>query len=367
MASAWRRVVEEGRYGDLVVLGKPFKQGADLVVQLRCVRRRGGKECGTEFARRLARIVGSKGMCERCAAKERAESRCKGCGATGHTRDRCPELPPPRRKCELCFGTPHMVKGARCRRCGLRHAPEPPVGSRVAVAPPPVAASFAVDAIAVVKIKLGGETQTRARLDESVVEEYRTAIVMGAELPRPTLFFDGRSYWVGDGFHRIHAWATEGRAKIECEVHVGGRREALLHSAGANVAHGLRRTNADKRRAVEMLLEDDEWRRNSDRWIATRCVVSHEMVRKVRRALRGRAPTVDSLGARSGQDGVVRRLPAPRFAAVAAVAAVERVAAAVERELRGWPAAESTEPLRARLLELAAALEHRSVPASGLA
>ena len=32
-----------------------------------------------------------------------------------------------------------------------------------------------------------------------------------------------------------------------------------LHSVGANATHGLRRSNADKRRAVVLLLEDEEW------------------------------------------------------------------------------------------------------------
>lgn len=37
-------------------------------------------------------------------------------------------------------------------------------------------------------------------------------------------------------------------------------REAILFIVGANASHGLRRTNADKRRTVERLLADEEWR-----------------------------------------------------------------------------------------------------------
>ena len=55
--------------------------------------------------------------------------------------------------------------------------------------------------------------------------------------------------------------------------------------ASANVAHGLRRTNADKRHAVGMLLADDEWRGWSDREIAQRCGVSHVFVGGVRLSL----------------------------------------------------------------------------------
>lgn len=62
----------------------------------------------------------------------------------------------------------------------------------------------------------------------------------------------------------------------------GGLRDTILHSAGANAAHGLRRTNADKRRVVFMLLQDEEWAQWSDREIGRQCAVSHEFVRKLR-------------------------------------------------------------------------------------
>jgi hypothetical protein len=45
-------------------------------------------------------------------------------------------------------------------------------------------------------------------------------------------------------------------------------RGPLLHAVGANARHGLRRTNADKRRAVELLLADAEWAAKSSNWIA---------------------------------------------------------------------------------------------------
>lgn len=37
------------------------------------------------------------------------------------------------------------------------------------------------------------------------------------------------------------------------------KRDALLHAAGANDAHGIRRTSKDKRKAVMALLTDEEW------------------------------------------------------------------------------------------------------------
>ncbi len=65
--------------------------------------------------------------------------------------------------------------------------------------------------------------------------------------------------FVADGFHRHLAHQRAGRKTISTITHAGGEREAILHSCKANAAHGLRRTNADNRRAVLKLLNDPEW------------------------------------------------------------------------------------------------------------
>jgi len=53
-------------------------------------------------------------------------------------------------------------------------------------------------------------------------------------------------------------------------------------AGGANAAHGVPRTNEDKRRAVMKLLQDAEWSHWSDREISKHAAVSHEFVRKLR-------------------------------------------------------------------------------------
>lgn len=52
-----------------------------------------------------------------------------------------------------------------------------------------------------------------------------------------------------------------------------------------NAQHGKRRTNADKRRSVMRLLEDEKWGKWSDREIAKRCGVGNRMVSDTRRSL----------------------------------------------------------------------------------
>ena len=88
-----------------------------------------------------------------------------------------------------------------------------------------------------------------------------------------------------EGFHRLAAAREAELETIACEVRVSGLRDAILHSAGANATHGLRWSNADKRRAVLLLLEDEEWSAWADREIARRCTVSADLVGAMRREL----------------------------------------------------------------------------------
>lgn len=84
-------------------------------------------------------------------------------------------------------------------------------------------------------------------------------------------------------------------------MRAGTRRDAILYAVGANATHGLPRSNADKRRAVETMLRDEEWVVWSDREIARRTQTSAPFVAKVREET-----TVNIYsrpGARHGADG----------------------------------------------------------------
>lgn len=144
--------------------------------------------------------------------------------------------------------------------------------------------------VAVGHIKADGGTQMRAGLDEATVNEYADAMAETGwgDFPPVVLYHDGTDYWLADGFHRLAAFrslAAGVDALIPADVRSGTRRDAILHAAGANANHGLRRTNADKRRAVEVLLRDEEWRQWSDAEIARRCNVTPMTVGRVRKEL----------------------------------------------------------------------------------
>jgi hypothetical protein len=131
-------------------------------------------------------------------------------------------------------------------------------------------------------IRLDGGTQIRAAINEDVVSDYAALVANQVHLPPLCVFQDGEIYWLVDGFHRWHALKKNGRTEALCHVYRGSQRDALLAAVRTNHAHGLRRTNEDKRRAVEVLLGDTEWAQKGDRWIAEMAGVSHPFVSSIR-------------------------------------------------------------------------------------
>ncbi len=117
------------------------------------------------------------------------------------------------------------------------------------------------------------------------IDDYASAMTFGLEFPPIVVFYDGRDYWTADGFHRLAAAQRTKARTITAEVIKGTKRDALLYAVGANAQHGLPRTNADKRHAVDLLLADAQWRKWSDREISRRCAVDHRFVANVRSSL----------------------------------------------------------------------------------
>lgn len=154
-------------------------------------------------------------------------------------------------------------------------------------------------------IRLDGETQPRKYVNEEVVGDYAELLLEDATFPPVTVFNDGANYWLADGFHRFHANKKAGFLDIEANVIDGTRREAILFSVGANAVHGLRRTNEDKRKAVETLLNDIEWSEWSDREIARQCNVSDMTVSRVRKTL-GLAKTEKKYSTKHGTQATMK-------------------------------------------------------------
>jgi hypothetical protein len=123
-------------------------------------------------------------------------------------------------------------------------------------------------------------TQTRADLDPAVCDEYREHYLAGDTFPPLDVFRIASKFVLVDGFHRLRAASSAGLSEIDCAVHTGTLLEALKFALGANQRHGLRRTNADKRRAVEMSLQ--AFPELSNREHALLCGVTHPFVANVK-------------------------------------------------------------------------------------
>lgn len=166
------------------------------------------------------------------------------------------------------------------------------------------------------QIKLDGGTQPRAAIDQNAVRDYAEALQNDAQFPPVTVFYDGNEYWLADGFHRLNAHKYLDWLEIDADVKQGTRREAVLFSVGANAVHGLRRTNADKRRAVETLLNDSKWNKWTDREIARQAQVDHKFVGKLRAELTGDIPSERTYTTKHGTQATMQvsnigKRPAP--------------------------------------------------------
>jgi hypothetical protein len=158
-------------------------------------------------------------------------------------------------------------------------------------------------------IRVDPTIQARNGIRSDVIDEYAEALRGGAIFPPVTAFDDGGVKWLSDGFHRHAAHAQAGRETIAVDVRQGTRRDAILHAASANAAHGLQRSPEDKRRAAMALLSDQEWSKWSDREIARRCSVSHAFIRNLR-SLTGNVASERTYITRHGATATMR-LPPP--------------------------------------------------------
>lgn len=136
------------------------------------------------------------------------------------------------------------------------------------------------------KIRDDGGTQTRAELRADAIDDYAEAMRLGAKFPPVDVFLDkAGNYWLSDGFHRYQAACKAELERLAANIHKGELRDAIWFALSANTANGLRRTNPDKRRCVEIALADKQWSKMSDRAIADHVGVSNVMVSGIRSEL----------------------------------------------------------------------------------
>ncbi len=177
---------------------------------------------------------------------------------------------------------------------------------KVAKKPAPVAQVEKIQSLVLATITVDPALQPRVEgLNQTVIEEYTEFVKGGGEFDKLMVVYEDEKgdHWLSEGFHRHAAYTAAGMVKAKCLVRKGSRRDALVNAAGSNAVHGLRRTNADKRRAVNMVLaEYPVW---SNRKIAAVVGVSDEFVRNYRDE---QVPTVGT-SERIGLDGKTYSAP----------------------------------------------------------
>jgi len=131
-------------------------------------------------------------------------------------------------------------------------------------------------------IRIDCGTQMRVTQNHHAVSEYAEQLASGTEFPPVTVFTDGTEYWLADGFHRYAAHAKAGLDTIACEVRQGTLHDALEYACRANQTHGIQRTNADKRRAVEEYFKIPGHEELSNSEVAKRLGVSVPFVKESR-------------------------------------------------------------------------------------
>ena len=142
--------------------------------------------------------------------------------------------------------------------------------------------------INVAQLQCERDLQTREKLDDATIKEYAEAMDRGDVFP-PIVVFEKTekgektpaTFTIADGQHRFEAAKLIGIESMDCDIKEGAADDALLFALKSNCAHGLRRTNRDKRRAAWLA-----WVRSpemSERTIASLVGVTHPFVAKVKR------------------------------------------------------------------------------------
>ena len=129
------------------------------------------------------------------------------------------------------------------------------------------------------------DLQPRVKIDAEVVEEYASAMQRGISFPPIIVFSDGEKNWLADGYHRYYAAKKAGLDCLAAEFRTGTKTDALKFALSANATHGLKRSQADKKRVVLMALK--EFGELSDRDIGRLVKVDGKTVAKYRAELRG--------------------------------------------------------------------------------
>jgi hypothetical protein len=157
-------------------------------------------------------------------------------------------------------------------------------------------------------LNLDPRLQCRESVPESIIKEYEEAWKDKVAFPPVQVYEVDGELFVTDGFCRVMAAANIGKSKIPAAITKGTFSDAVRAACGANYNHGLRRTNADKRKAG--LIAIAQFPDETTRALAEMCGVSHAYIGNLRDGEKKIEKLIDQ--AASGQVPDLETEPQPK-------------------------------------------------------
>lgn len=150
--------------------------------------------------------------------------------------------------------------------------------------------SKTTEIIKLADLKATVKTQTRFATSDEAIADYtvlaKAAKAKAADSPfEPLVAFrdpndlEAATLWLADGFHRRKGLMNAGYEETAVEVRDGTKRDAIAYGFKANLEHGVRLTNEDKKHNLEMALADEEWAKLTNVALADLIGVSEGFIR----------------------------------------------------------------------------------------
>ena len=156
-----------------------------------------------------------------------------------------------------------------------------------------VCTDYPVTRLAIHQIRRDGQTQCRAATSGSRIGEYARQMAAGTEFPPVRVWFDGKHYWLSDGFQRVAAAESINKTEIIAELRYGNLDDARWDSYSANSRHGFRRSGADVAMAISLAIAHPRAAVLSNLELARYLNIPEPTVRRWRKKLSS-SPDVDA-------------------------------------------------------------------------
>jgi hypothetical protein len=141
------------------------------------------------------------------------------------------------------------------------------------------------------RITVDKRLQSRASISDLAVGELSVALLTHDDWPFPPLDLfqvEGAGLVLVDGFLRFEAALATGWLAAPCRIFYGSWEAAAMYAAGANSKNAFRRTRADQKRSVELLLSFEGLRKLSLTELSRSAGVSLAVARQTYEEAKGR-------------------------------------------------------------------------------